>query len=88
MKYKTVNELVCKTSSPIFKAYWKELRRHENALRRIYAGDKLHKHVVEEIGRINQVEPCVRHIVTFFRCAICMKDLTQREVETIRKALR
>lgn len=84
MKFNTVNELVCHTTSKSFKEYWKELQRHENALRKIYAKDKLHKHVLEEIGSVNQVWPNKRHIVTFYRCAVCMKDLTEKEVKKLK----
>jgi hypothetical protein len=79
-QYKSVDELVCKTSSKTFVAYWQELRRHENALRKIYAKDKDHIHVPQQIGSVNQVHPQDRVLVTFFRCAVCMKDLTEQEV--------
>ena len=85
MKYKSVNAIICKTTSKTFQAYWRELRRHENALRNIYAKDNLHRHVPEEVGSVHRVHPGKeRYIVSFFRCAICMKDLTEIEARKLR----
>lgn len=83
MKYKSVNALVCGTTSKTFQAYWKELRRHERALRRIYAKDTKHKHTPEEVGSVHQVHPQRRLIVSFYRCAVCMKDLSEEEVRAL-----
>ena len=74
-KFKTVNALVCATTSKTFQAYWKEMRRHEKALTGIYAHDKRHKHVPELIGSVSNVWPKQKHLVSFYRCAICMKEL-------------
>jgi hypothetical protein len=78
--YKSVNALVCHTTSKTFKKYWAELQRHERALRRIYANDRSHKHQPEETGSVNQVWPRERQIVSFYRCSVCMKDMTEKEV--------
>lgn len=85
MKHKTVNDLICKTTSKTFQAYWREMRRHEDALRKIYAKDKLHKHIPESTGSMSQVHPQRRLIVNFYRCAVCMKDLTEAEVEKLKR---
>ena len=74
-KLKSVNELICETSSETFREYWKEMRRHENALRRIYGKDKKHICVPEIIGCMSQLSDSPRVMVEFRRCAVCMKDL-------------
>jgi len=87
MKFKSVNALIYKTTSRTFQAYWREQRRHEKALRKIYAGDKLHVHVPEEVGSVHQVDlknGSERVIVSFFRCAVCMKDLTEKEAQSLK----
>lgn len=81
--FKSVNALVRRTTSKTFQAYWRELRRHEKALIKIYGDDKLHIHAPEEIGTVRRVHPDRHHIITFYRCSICMKDLTQKEVEKL-----
>jgi|KBSSwiStaDraftv2_1062776.scaffolds.fasta_scaffold00292_20 hypothetical protein len=73
--YKNVEALINRTCGKTFKAYWREMRRHEATLRRIYAKDKTHKCVPEEVGSVNRVHPLRIKLVTFYRCAICMKDL-------------
>ena len=85
MKHKTIDSVVFRTTSKTFQEYWLEMRRHEDALKRIYGKDKLHKHIPEAVGSVNQVYPKHRHIVTFWRCALCMRDLTEKQVRKINK---
>lgn len=82
---KIAEVLRCLTNSKTFDAYYLECQRHEDTLRKIYGKDKLHRHVPEEVGRVNRVWPNKRHIVTFYRCAVCMKDLTEAEVKKLLK---
>lgn len=74
-KFKSVDELICKTTSKTFQAYWREQRRHEKSLRAIFAKDKHHQCVPVEVGSISCVHPKKRTILMLCRCAICMKDL-------------
>lgn len=80
-----IEDLLSRTTSKRFQEFAKEMRRHEEALKRIYANDKLHIHVPEEIGSVHQVHPNKRLITTFYRCSICMKDLTENEVKKLQK---
>lgn len=84
-KFKSVDDLIAKTTSKTFQAYRGEMRRHERALQKIFAGDEHHKHVPEEVGSVNRVWPDRRRIVTFYRCELCLKDLTEKEVKALTK---
>lgn len=82
----TVDRVVrCLTNSKTFRAFWREQMRHSAALLKIYGNDKLHVHVPEEVGTFSQVFPGKAHVVTFYRCAVCMKDLTEKEVAKLTK---
>jgi hypothetical protein len=85
MKTKSFKDFIFRTTGKTFQAYWLEKRRREKELRRIYGKDKHHICVPEETGTINQVHPKQRLIVTFYRCALCLRDLTQKEAERLRK---
>lgn len=65
--YKSVDQIVCHTSSTTFYKFWKENRRHERALKKIYGQDKLHICQPEEVGSVSEVHPGKRLLVTFYR---------------------
>lgn len=85
MKTKSVQDFIFRTCGKTFREYWLEQKRHEKELRRIFGNDKHHVCDPEETGSISQVHPKQRLIVTFYRCTLCLRDLTQKEVDKLRK---
>jgi hypothetical protein len=81
--YKSVDQIVCHTSSTTFYKFWKENRRHERALKKIYGQDKLHICQPEEVGSVSQVHPGKRLLVTFYQCSVCMRDIDQKEAKKL-----
>lgn len=87
-QYKSVDNLIDRVMGKTFRAYYHEMRRHEERLSRIFSKDPHHRHIPEETGSLNRVHPDQARIVTFWRCSVCMKDLTEKEVAKLKAKTR
>jgi len=85
-RFSGVDDLIFHTTGPTFQLYWREMQRHRAALRKIYAGDKLHHCEAVEMGTLSRVHPGKRClIVTFTECALCGRDMTQETINGKKK---
>lgn len=71
---KEIDTIVFTTSTERFQAYWKEMKRHEAELARIYGKDTKHECKAEVVGSVRQVHDN-KVVVQFKRCCLCLRDM-------------
>lgn len=79
-KYKSVDALVKGITGITFQKYWRELRRHDRELFKIFASDPSHICKPEKTGSFGQVYPKQKTIAVFYRCSVCHKDLPTKPI--------